>query len=176
MTPPANAGGVIVSKTRESSSGPQSSRASIESGGVRLSKSPGELVRAAALSSFNRIRRLVRRIRGNFFGGELAPGEEIASLRFPRPEMRSISAETARGWKWRGSLLPRHQLVCGHGSVTSFRHIGWATGRSPSRTRAGSCRWSCTPRPRRRPSPSSSRAAGCRRGIWNHGFRYTWCP
>ena len=34
LTPPANAGGVSVSKTRESSSGLQPSRASIESGGV----------------------------------------------------------------------------------------------------------------------------------------------
>ena len=35
-----------------------------------------------ALSCFNRTRRRVRRVRGNFFVGELAsPGEEIASLR-----------------------------------------------------------------------------------------------
>ena len=34
--------------------------------------------------------------------GACPPGEEIASLQFPRPEMRSISAETARGWKSAG--------------------------------------------------------------------------
>ena len=39
----------------------------------RLSKNPGDFERAAVLSSFNRIRRRVRRIRGNFFAGELAP-------------------------------------------------------------------------------------------------------
>ena len=42
----------------------------------RLSKNPGDFERAAALSSFNRIRRRVRRIRGNFFGGELVPPEK----------------------------------------------------------------------------------------------------
>ena len=64
---------------------------------ISLPQNPGELVRALALASLNRIRRRVRRNRGNFFAGELAPGEEIASLQFPRPEMRSISAETALG-------------------------------------------------------------------------------
>ena len=72
----------------------------------RLSKNPGDFERAAVLSSFNRIRRRVRRIRGNFFVGELAPGKEIASLQFPRPEMRSISAETGRGGSLPGELAP----------------------------------------------------------------------
>ena len=43
---------------------------------LRLSKNLGELVRTAALTSFKRIRRRVRRIRGNFFGGELVPPEK----------------------------------------------------------------------------------------------------
>ena len=50
--------------------GPQPSRTSIESGGVYAG--------LAVISS----------------EGSLLPGEEIASLQFPRPEMRSVSAET----------------------------------------------------------------------------------
>ena len=38
--------------------------------------------------------------------GELAPGEEIASLQFPRSEMRSISAETGGGGGLPGELAP----------------------------------------------------------------------
>ena len=38
--------------------------------------------------------------------GACPPGEEIASLQFPRPEMRSISAETGRGGSLPGELAP----------------------------------------------------------------------
>ena len=87
----------------------------------RLPKNPGELVRAAALSNFNRIRRRVRRIRGNFFGGELAPpGEEIASLQFPRPEMRNISAETGGGGSGGGACSPVH---LGIAALSNFNRI-----------------------------------------------------
>ena len=83
-----------LSKTRESSSRPQPSRASIESGGVYAG--------FAAISS----------------EGSLPPGEEIASLQFPRPEMRSISAETGRGGSLPGEFAPPPPACltsCAHG-------------------------------------------------------------
>ena len=74
----------------------------------RLSKNPGDFERAAALSSFNRIRRRVRRIRGNFFGGELAPRRRNCFLAVSAPGNAKHFSGNCEGVEvWRGSLLPR---------------------------------------------------------------------
>ena len=75
--------------SQESPRGPQPFRASIVSGGVYAGH-------AAIYSE-----------------GSLPPGEEIASLQFPRPEMRSISAETGGGSGGGGACSPATGLsIC----------------------------------------------------------------
>ena len=65
-------------------------------------KNPGEPERAAALSRFNRIRRRVRRIRGNFFAGELAPPEKkLLPCGFYGRNPKDYS-KIRRGWKSAG--------------------------------------------------------------------------
>ena len=77
-----------------------------------LPKNPGELVRAAALSSVNRIRRRVRRIRGNFFGGELAPRRRNCFLAVSAPGNAQHFSGNCEGWKSAGGACsPVHQLV-----------------------------------------------------------------
>ena len=78
----------------------------------RLSKKPqGERERVEALSRFNRPRRRVRRGRGDFCAGKSHFQEQkIASLQFPRPEIRRILAETGGG-AHDGRRLWRKQAV-----------------------------------------------------------------
>ena len=74
----------------------------------RLSKNPGDFERAAVLSSFNRIRRRVRRIRGNFFGGELVPPEKkLLPCSFRARKCEAFQRKLVGVEVCRGSLLPR---------------------------------------------------------------------
>ena len=126
-----------LSKTWESSSGPKPSRASIESGGVYAG--------FAAISS----------------EGSLPPGEEIASLQFPRPKMRSISAETARGWKSAGGACsPVHQLVSQAVTINVFFALpGFISGLAGT--------WRATPR-RRAGIPGQSSSAPQSPPAWRY--------
>ena len=115
---------------------------------------PGELERAAALSTSNRGRRPARRKgclpKGQasrfawsprvliFSEGSLLPGEKIASLQIPRPEIRRISAESEKGWCG-GESVPSAPWESSRGSqpsrlpikrisrreIVSFSHRGW---------------------------------------------------
>ena len=86
-------------------------------------------------------------------------GEEIASLQFPRPEMRSISAETGRGGSLPGELAPpstslfdkqREGRPCGLPSrLSMYASCGCAA------RRAGCQRLLCGVKP----SPSASRTS-----------------
>ena len=86
---------------------------------LRLSKDPGELVRAAALSSFNRTRRRVRRIRGNVFRGELAPRRRNYFIAVSAPGNAQHFSGNCEGVEVAGELAPPStslfDKLCAHG-------------------------------------------------------------
>ena len=73
---------------------------------ARRSINLGELEGAAALSSFNRIRRRVRRIRGNFFVGELAPRRRNCFLAVSAPGNAKHFSGNCEGVEVAGELAP----------------------------------------------------------------------
>ena len=117
----------------------------------RLSKNQGELVRAAALSRFNRIRRRVRRIRGNFFGGELAPRRRNCFLAVSAPGNAQHFSGNCVGVAVAGELAPPSTSLFGNQK------------RRPSHRRGGARRMQFTLRPdAARACRGSPRAPPCR--------------
>ena len=84
---------------RESSRGCEPSRLPIEGGDLRVGKVACPKGKQAASRPTKRNRRFRLVAPGaDFFAGGLSPGEKIASLQIPRPEIRRISAESEKGW------------------------------------------------------------------------------
>ena len=78
------------------------------SGEPRLSKNPGELERAAALSNFQSGPAACTAGTGRFLRRKIPfSREKSVSLQAPRSKNLRFLAETGEGWQWRGSLLPR---------------------------------------------------------------------
>ena len=83
----------------ESSRGCEPSRLPIEAGDLRGGKLACPKGKQAASRPTKRNRRFRLVAPGaDFFAGGLSPGEKIASLQIPRPEIRRISAESEKGW------------------------------------------------------------------------------
>ena len=79
---------------------------------LRLSKNPGELERAAALSNFQSSPAACTVGAGLFYRREIPfPGEKIASLQVLRPEPEGFKQNLRGGGSGGGACSPVHQLV-----------------------------------------------------------------
>ena len=99
-------------RLRRSESFSHKSAAPFEEAALRLSKNPGELERAAALSNFQSSPAACTVGSGLFYRREIPfPGEKIASLQVLRPEPEGFKQNLRGGGSGGGACSPVHQLV-----------------------------------------------------------------
>ena len=127
-------------------------------------ESPGERERAEALSHFNRTRRRVRRVRGNFFAGELAPRRRNCFLAVSAPgNAKHFSGNCVGVEVCRGSLLPRHLIIALSLSCPRSPSVPRADpdrhGRSGRSWRSGRI-WACAGPAARLSPPGAGRTRG----------------
>ena len=99
----------------------------------------------------------------------LAPGEKIASLQIPRPEIQRISAESEKGWCG-GESVPSASGRAREGrSPLDFQSKGFSAGKSyPFPIGGGSGGEACSP------GHISDSPCNVRNRRRKHAFRFSW--